>query len=830
MAQATDSVEASGQRRHATLPIEGMTCATCAGRVEQALSALPSVQATVNLSGEHADITFDSTQVSAPALLEAVERAGYEIPHETRELAISGMTCTTCAGRIEAALKGVPGVMRAEVNLASEKASVNGVAGLLRPSDLVAAVRQAGYEAELLTGDRERDQAIIAADDRRLRRETGRIVAAFVLSAPLLLPMFGIMLPGSVQLALATPVQFVVGWRFYAGAWKALRARTGNMDLLVSLGTSAAYFYSVYLLLVGPSGGHLYFEAAAVVIALIMVGRWLETRAKRSTTAAIRALMSLRPERARIERDGSEIKVPVADVAVGEIVIVRPGERIPVDATMLTGRSEVDESLLTGESLAIIKGVGDNITGGSINGSGLLRAKATAVGEQSTLSRIIALVEHAQAKKPPMQRLVDRVAAVFVPIVLTVAAAAFVGWWLIGGDPAAGLIAAVSVMVIACPCSLGLATPTALMVGTGAAARAGILIRDAEALERTHRLDTIIFDKTGAITEGRPAVTEIVCKDIEEAELVTLAAAAQSGSEHPLGKAVLAKAQGHALPRLLDFQSHAGLGLTANVDGRKILIGNRRLMAKYDVRLDDLAAEAVRLEARGRTVMWVAEVTVSAKLLGIIAVADPAKPMARHAIRCLQEIGVETVLLTGDNERTAAAVAAQIGIDRVLAGVLPGDKANEVQRLQKEGKRVGMVGDGVNDAPALAAADVGIAMGTGADVAMETAGITLMRGDPLLVGDAIAVSRATYNKIRQGLFWAFIYNVIGLPLAAFGLLSPVIAGAAMAMSSVSVVTNALLLRRWRPAAAQGSISRPVSGSGSALAAATEVGASVTWMR
>ena len=799
---------AAAELRHVILPIEGMSCATCVGRVEKALSALPGVQATVNLSAEHADIMFDSARTAPSALVEAVVRSGYEVPHETRELAISGMTCTTCSGRVETALKRVSGVARAEVNLASEKASVDGIAGLLRPSDLLVAIRQAGYEAELLTGDRERDRAIVAADERRLRGETWRIIAAVVLSAPLLLPMSDIMLPGWAQLLLATPVQFVIGRRFYVGAWKALRAGIGNMDLLVSLGTSAAYFYSLYLMIAGPPDGHLYFEAAAVVIALIMVGRWLEARAKRSTTAAIHALMSLRPERARIEREGVEIEIPVADVAVGEIVVVRPGERIPVDATVLTGRSEVDESLLTGESLPVAKQSGHKITGGSINGSGLLRAETKGVGKQSTLSRIIALVEHAQSKKPPVQRLVDRVAGVFVPVVLAVALAAFLGWWLIAGDLTGGVVAAVAVMVIACPCSLGLATPTALMVGTGAAARGGILIRDAEALERAHRLDTIILDKTGTVTEGKPAVTEVVAHGIDDEELLTVAAAAESGSEHPLAEAVLAKARGRELPNLLDFQSHSGLGLTANVGGRTIIIGNRRLMTRHNVNLESVATDAAELEERGRTVMWVAELTPAVRLLGIIAVADPVKATAREAVRHLREIGLQTVLLTGDNARTAAAVAAEVGIDRVLADVLPADKAAEVERLQAQGKHVGMAGDGVNDAPALAAADVGIAMGTGADVAMQTAGITLMRGDPMLIGDAIAVSRATYNKIRQGLFWAFIYNVVGLPLAAFGLLNPVIAGAAMALSSVSVVTNALLLRRWRPAVMSRNDSRP----------------------
>ncbi|EFI53082.1 heavy metal translocating P-type ATPase [Afipia sp. 1NLS2] len=792
------AVDAAAEPARVLLPIEGMTCATCAGRVEKALRALPGVDATVNLSSEQADVQFDSARVAPAALAEAVTRAGYDVLHETRELAIAGMTCATCAGRVEKALSSVRGVIRAEVNLASEKASVEGIAGILRPADLIAAVQRAGYGAELLTGDAERDRQIVAADERRLKHETWRIVAAMALSAPLLLPMFGIMLPAWLQLALATPVQFVVGARFYVAAWKALRAFTGNMDLLVSLGTSAAYFYSLYLMFAGPPGTHLYFEAAAVVIALILVGKWLETRAKRSTTAAIQALMSLRPERARVERDGKEVEVPVAAVAIGDLVVVRPGERLPVDGLVTSGHSEVDESLLTGESLPVAKDSGDKVTGGSINGSGLLRIETTAVGAQSTLSRIIALVESAQAKKPPVQRLVDRVAAIFVPVVVAVALVAFFGWWLIGGNFPAGVIAAVSVMVIACPCSLGLATPTALMVGTGAAAKAGILIRDAEALERAHRLDTVILDKTGTVTEGKPAVTEIMPDGIPEAELLSLAAAAQKGSEHPLARAVLAKAEGLALPVLDDFQSYPGMGLTARVAGHRIAIGNRRLMRENGVPTDAMETQAAALEERGRTVMWVAVLEAPSRLLGLIAVADPLKPTAAAAVRHLHEIGIDTVLLTGDNERTAAAVAVQLGIKRVLAGVLPGEKAAEVQRLQSEGRHVGMVGDGVNDAPALAAADIGIAMGTGADVAMQTAGITLMRGDPLLIGDAIAISRATYTKIRQGLFWAFIYNVLGMPAAALGLLSPVVAGAAMALSSVSVVSNALLLRRWRP--------------------------------
>jgi len=722
-------------------------------------------------------------------------------------LAISGMTCATCALRVERALSAAPGVRRAEVNLATNRGAVEGEGEELRPADLIAAVRRAGYEAELLTGDRQRDREIAATEARRMRAESRRLAVAVVLSLPFLAPLVGVPLPGWLQLALATPVQFLIGARFYVGAWNALRARMGSMDLLVALGTSAAYFYSLYLLLARSAGTGLYFDSAAVVIALVTAGKWLEARAKRATTEQIKALMSLRPERARVVRGEEEIEIAANAVAVGDVVVVRPGERLAVDGVVIGGHSEVDESLLTGESLPVAKGAGDSVTGGSINGHGLLRIETTAVGNESTLSRIIALVEGAQVKKAPVQRLVDRVAGVFVPVVLAISVAAFLGWWLIAGEFTPGLIAAVSVLVIACPCALGLATPTALMVGTGVAAKSGILIRDAEALERAHRLDTLVLDKTGTVTEGRPEVTEVIPGGLSERELLRLAAAAQAGSEHPLGRAVLARARelgpedSSPLP-LEDFRSHAGLGLTARVAGKRVVVGNRRLMREHHIRTEDGESEAARLEALGRTVMWVGALDPQPTWLGLIAVADPIRPEAAAAVSRLDAIGIETVLLTGDNERTAAVVAAQLGIRRVLAGVLPQGKAAEVRRLQGQGRQVGMVGDGVNDAPALAAADVGFAVGTGADIAMQTAGVTLMRGDPRLVGEAIAVSRATYRKIRQGLFWAFIFNVIGLPAAAFGLLNPVIAGAAMALSSVTVVSNALLLRRWRPAAAQ----------------------------
>ncbi|HEV7136897.1 MAG TPA: heavy metal translocating P-type ATPase [Steroidobacteraceae bacterium] len=748
--------------------------------------------------------------VDEPARL-ATPEPGHDrsqAPREKHELSISGMTCATCALRVERALAAVAGVVRAEVNLAGNRGYVEGTAGAPRPADLIAAVRRAGYEAQLLTGDTEQDRAIALAESKRMQAESRRLVIAVVLGLPLLVPMLGVMLPGWLQLGLATPVQFLIGARFYAGAWKALRARVGNMDLLVALGTSAAYFYSLYLLLAGAVGTHLYFDSAAVVIALVTAGKWLEERAKRSTTAQIKALLSLRPQTARVRRGGEEIEIPASAVGVGDVVVVRPGERLPVDGAVIAGNSEVDESLLTGESLPIAKVSGDRVIGGSINGSGLLHIETTAVGSESTLSRIIALVEGAQAGKAPVQRLVDRVAGVFVPVVVAISFAAFLGWWLLAGDFTVGLIAAVSVLVIACPCALGLATPTALMVGTGVAARAGILIRDAQALERAHRLDTIVLDKTGTVTEGKPAVMEVIPNGISEPALLQLTAAAQRGSEHPLARAVLARASeagsGAAtlstLP-LEDFKSHAGKGLTARVGGQRVAIGNRRLMQEHAIPIDDGEALAAQLEERGHTVMWIAALDPRPTWLGLIGVADPIKPQAAAAVRHLHEIGIETVLLTGDNERTAAAVAVRLGIRRVIAGVLPEQKAAELRRLQAQGRQVGMVGDGVNDAPALAAADVGFAMGTGADIAMQTAGVTLMRGDPRLLGDAIAVSRATYRKIRQGLFWAFIYNVIGLPAAAFGLLSPMIAGAAMALSSVSVISNALLLRRWRAAAA-----------------------------
>ncbi|MFQ5785292.1 MAG: heavy metal translocating P-type ATPase [Alphaproteobacteria bacterium] len=796
-----------------TLAIEGMTCASCVARVERALLRAPGVaEATVNLATERAAVRYDPTETNLAALAGAIAKAGYGVPEETFELAIEGMTCASCVSRVERALAKVPGVRAAVVNLANERARVSGLAGTLDAPALIDAVKRAGYCASL-QAERPAAEDEESAARRRLARERNMVLVAAFLSLPLVAQMaadflgLDFKLSPWLQLTLATPVQFVLGAGFYAAAWKGIRALTGNMDLLVALGTSAAYGLSVALTIWPEYGdGGLYFEAAAVIIVLVRLGRWLEHRAKRSTSEAIRALARLRPATARVLRDGAEIEVPVDALIGGETAVVRPGERIPADGEVIGGDSEVDEALITGESLPVPKRVGDTVIGGAVNGAGLLHLRLTGVGAESMLSRIIRLVENAQASKAPVQRLVDRVTAVFVPVVVAIAAATFLGWWLAGAGPAAALVTAVTVLVIACPCALGLATPTAIMVGTGVAARAGILIKDAEALERAHRIAVVVLDKTGTLTEGRPSVTDIVGLAESEREVLALAAAVQAGSEHPLARGVLERAQteGIAPAASTGFKSLTGQGVSAIVEKRRIWFGNRRLMTGAGVEVISGEEVATRLEDEGKTVMWLAaeDSGPGSVLLGLVAVRDRVKVGAAQAIARLERLGIETVMLTGDNRRTAEIVAGEVGIDRVVAEVLPENKADEVTRLRAGGRLVAMVGDGINDAPALAAADIGIAMGTGTDVAMHAAGLTLMRGAPKLIGDAISVSRATYRKILQNLFWAFIYNVVGIPLAAAGLVTPVLAGAAMAFSSVSVVTNALLLRRWR-AEAQG---------------------------
>ena len=724
---------------------------------------------------------------------------------ESVRLNIGGMTCATCAGRIEKVLRKQPGVATARVNLASEVATIAFAPAEIAPPDLVAAVEGAGFTALPAASDAAEEEARRLADARAARKEALLLVGAAALTLPLLLPMFlmpfGVewMLPGWIQLALATPVQVIAGARFYRGGYASLRAGTGNMDLLVALGTSAAFGLSLYVLLTDPMG-HLYFEASAAVITLVMLGKSLEARAKRKTTDAIRALMALRPETARVLRDGREIEVPADAVGAGDVVVIRPGERVPVDGEIVRGASQLDESLLTGESLPVLRELGDPVTGGAINGDGLLHVKATHVGADSALSRIVAMIEGAQATRAPIQRTVDRVAAVFVPTVVGIAVITLIGWLIAGVEPSTAIINAVAVLVIACPCALGLATPTALMVGTGAAAKAGILIKDAEALERAHATTVVVFDKTGTLTRGEPRVRTVLALDGDQAGLIARTAGAQRGSEHPLGKAVLRHAAEEDIETTAygDFTAIPGKGLEATVGGHAVLVGSRRLMEERDVDLGEQVGPAEELERLGMTVMWVADVGRRRRLRGLVGVGDAVRDSAAGAVAGLRAAGIRTVMLTGDNARAAAVVAGEIGIDEVIAEVLPGEKADRVADLRAGGSVVAMVGDGVNDAPALAAADIGFAMSTGSDVAMHTAGVTLMRPEPTLVADAVSVSRATTRKIKQNLFWAFAYNVVGIPLAAFGLLSPVFAGAAMALSSVSVVTNALTLRRWRP--------------------------------
>ena len=727
-----------------------------------------------------------------------------------RNLAIDGMTCASCVARVERALQRVPGVASASVNLATEKAQVvlDGESNKVSDDALVAAVSQAGYGATLLLPESSALPGVTPAP----ATPWWPVALAAALSLPLALPMLGMafgrhwMLPGWWQFALAAPVQFWLGARFYVGAWKALRAGAGNMDLLVALGTSAAFGLSLYELLRPAAAAMpaLYFEASAVVITLVLLGKWLEARAKFKTVEAIRALNALRPETARVRRDGVEAELPIAQVRVGDVVLVRPGERIAVDGVVTQGASHVDESLITGESLPVARDVGDAVTGGAINGEGALELRTTAVGALSKLARIVQMVESAQAHKAPIQRLVDRVSEVFVPVVVAIALITLLGWGLGTGDWPRALINAVSVLVIACPCALGLATPTAIMAGTGVAARHGILIKDAQALELAHSITVVAFDKTGTLTLGQPVLVDAWPVAMERAALLALAASVQQGSEHVLARAVMQAAAdaGVAPTAASELRAHAGRGMAALVEGQQLRLGSARWMEELGVDTAPLADEARRQSDAGRSVSWLARVNDPAPaLLGMLSFGDTLKPDAHAAITRLHAMGVRTVLLTGDNAGSAGAVAKALGITEVHAGVLPQDKAAHVEQLKAGGVRVAMVGDGINDAPALAAADVGMAMATGTEVAMSAAPVTLMHGAPTLVADAIDISRRTVRKIHQNLFWAMAFNVVGIPLAALGWLNPVIAGAAMAMSSVSVVSNALLLKRWGRAAA-----------------------------
>ncbi|SDB24025.1 Cu+-exporting ATPase [Pseudomonas sp. NFACC23-1] len=782
------------------LPIAGMTCASCAGRVERALSKVTGASAvSVNLATEQARV--QAPEGSLPALKQAVEQAGYSVPVHTLELNIEGMTCASCVGRVERALGKVDGVNRVSVNLANERAHLE-LLGQVDPQNLIDAVKRAGYDATVWQAEQPAD-----TQANRLNRERLILVLAIALSVPLVLPMllqpFGVhwMLPAWVQFALATPVQFVFGARFYVAAFKAVRAGAGNMDLLVALGTSAGYGLSLYEWVIARPGGmpHLYFEASAVVIALVLLGKYLESRAKRQTASAIRALEALRPERAIQVIDGQERDVAISALRLNDLVLVKPGERFPVDGEVLEGQSHADEALISGESLPVPKQPGDKVTGGAINGEGRLLVRTLALGTETVLARIIRLVEDAQAAKAPIQKLVDKVSQVFVPVVLVLALATLIGWWLYGAQLETALINAVAVLVIACPCALGLATPTAIMAGTGVAARHGILIKDAEALERAHEVNTVVFDKTGTLTSGTPRIAHLTALEGDEDALLKMAGALQRGSEHPLAKAVLdaCAERGLDVPDVSDSQSLAGRGIAGSLDGHRLALGNRRLLDELGLAPGSLAESAQAWETEGRTLSWLIEQDATPRVLGLFAFGDTLKPGALAAVQALNERHIASHLLTGDNRGSARVVAEALGITQVHAEVLPADKSAIVQQL-KTHSVVAMVGDGINDAPALAAADIGIAMGGGTDVAMHAAGITLMRGDPRLVPAALDISRKTYAKIRQNLFWAFVYNLIGIPLAAFGFLNPVLAGAAMALSSVSVVSNALLLKFWTP--------------------------------
>ena len=756
-----------------------------------------------------------------------MDQAAQPATGENITLDIGGMTCAACVSRVEKVLSRVPGVHGAEVNLATERARVHGDAGLTAES-LAAAVRRAGYAASLAS-DAPTPQANEAAarHDRREMLEAG---IALALAAPLVLPMLlmplgiHLMLPGWAQLLLAAPVQFYFGARFYVAGFRAARAGTGNMDLLVALGTSAAFGLSLYEM---AAGGELYFEAAAVVIALVRLGKALETGARHRAIAAIRALAQLRPATAHIMRGGAEAEIKLERVEIGDIAIIRPGERIAVDGRIIEGASEVDEAHITGESLPVSKQPGDTVTGGAINGSGLLRVQTTAIGAETVLSRMVRLIEDAQGAKPAIQKLVDRVAAVFVPVVLGIAVLTLAGWLLSGAGAEAAILRAVAVLVIACPCALGLATPTAILAGTGIAAKHGILIKDPDVLERAHAVRTVVFDKTGTLTIGKPDLTSVIAVTGTEDDVLSDAAAVQAGSEHPLARAVLnaATARGLRWPTATDTSAIPGQGMRATVAGRILLLGKASLVQNFG--RGELLDRAEALAATGKTVSWLAEAAPVPRILGLFAFGDTEKPNAAAAIARLAQDGIASIMLTGDNRASAMAIATRIGITQVEADVLPADKSARVTALRTHGG-IAMVGDGINDAPALAAADIGMAMATGTDVAMHAAGITLMRGDLFLVAAALDIARRTRAKIRQGLFWAFFYNIVGIPLAAFGLLTPTLAGAAMALSSASVVLNALALRRWRPGRssgiplAAGSAARMMTRSSRALGIASKL--------
>jgi Cu+-exporting ATPase len=794
--------------KKAALNIKGMTCASCAARIEKVLSKMAGVQeVNINFAVEKASIAFNPGEVSIADLVQKIRDLGYDVIPDRVELGLKNMSCASCAARIEKALSRAPGVLKASVNFASETATVEYLSSLTDVKTLIKVVRDIGYDAYEKTEmdvDREKRER-----EREIRTLGSLVVISAILTVPLVLSMIfkflgwygGILDNPWFQIGLATPVQFVIGYRYYRGAYHTLKSGSANMDVLIAMGTTAAYFYSLYNVFALPMEmihNYLYFEASAVIITLITLGKYLEAVAKGRTSEAIRKLLGLQAKTARVIRNGEEMEVPVEQVEVGDIVVVRPGEKIPVDGVIIEGYSSVDESMLTGESIPVEKKVGDEVIGATINKTGTFKFKATKIGKDTVLAQIVKLVEEAQGSKAPIQKLADQISGVFVPVVIAIALITFGVWYFAFGNFTAGLINAVAVLVIACPCALGLATPTSVMVGTGKGAEYGVLIKGGEHLERAHRIKAIVLDKTGTITKGKPEVTDIIpTGNLREEEILSFAAIAEKNSEHPLGEAIVnkAKEKGFELPDPENFEAIPGHGIYAKIKGREVYLGNRRLMKAKNISTESIEDLLTKLENEGKTAMIMA---IDGSLEGIVAVADTLKENSKEAIDELKKMGIEVWMITGDNERTARAIARQVGIDKVMAEVLPEHKAEEVEKLKKQGKITAMVGDGINDAPALAAADVGIAIGTGTDVAIEAADITLMSGDLKGIVTAIKLSRATMRNIKQNLFWAFIYNTLGIPFAALGYLSPAIAGAAMAFSSVSVVTNALRLKKFKP--------------------------------